>query len=542
MRSLFAAAMLVAVVTAAVFGQVRAHEFVRYDDGMHVVNNPHVLHGLSPESVRWAFTTTYFGNWFPVTWLSYLVDSSLYGLNAGGYHLTNLLIHVANALLVLVLLAELTGAVLPALIITLVFAVHPVNVEPVVWISSRKDLLCLFFWLLTFLSYRAYTLKPRASRYALVTIMFLLSLMSKGMAVTLPFVLILMDIWPQRRWRKPESGWVISCFIRNRKLLLEKIPWFTMAGLFLVINWSAQENLGNAAVRQATSLQVGFGRAVANYVLYLEKFFWPARLTPHYPKASPEFPVNEFIVGILVLSAITAVCVRVRRKSPAMLFGWCLFLGVLVPVGGLVPIGESVIAERYLYIPQIGILIAGAFLIRPLLTGSTLRTTLTGIGAAMVIAILSYTSWHQTARWRKSTTLFTYVLTIQPDDAMAHTNLGIVLAESAETRPEGIEHLLYVVRKYEADGALPTQMSMAYNNLATAYMADERFEDALPLLQQAIRANPDNPDLAVVNNLGQVYFQLKDYTLANFYCRRSLELSPNDPQAKQLLEDLGALP
>ena len=368
-------------VTWAVFGQTLAHDFVNFDDHVYVYENPLVIRGLSTEGIIGAFTHTHARNWHPLTTLSHMLDCQLYGLNAGGHHLTNVILHTISVLLLFLVLKQMTGAFWQSAFVAGVFAIHPLHVESVAWIAERKDVLCAVFFMLTLAAYARYARAPSAPRYLLVALLFAFGLMSKPMLVTLPFVLLLLDYWPLGRFggQKSEVG------SRLRRLITEKIMLFALSALSCIATLFAQ---GPSAIDQLPFLW-RLNNTFVSYFTYIWQMLWPARLAVFYPHPNVSLPLVEVTVAIAFLVGVSLLVIYLRRTKPYLVTGWFWYLGMLVPVIGLVQVGEQAHADRYTYLPQIGLYIMIAWTVGDLLVESTPRVRRALIGVAAALAILS---------------------------------------------------------------------------------------------------------------------------------------------------------
>src|SRR6478735_2381235 len=367
-------------VTWAVFGQTLAHDFVNFDDHVYVYENPLVVKGLSTEGIIGAFTHTHARNWHPLTTLSHMLDCQLYGLNAGGHHLTNVILHTISVLLLFLVLKQMTGAVWQSAFVAGVFAIHPLHVESVAWIAERKDVLCAVFFMLTLAAYARHARAPSAPRYLLVALLFAFGLMSKPMLVTLPFVLLLLDYWPLGRLggQKSEVG------SRLRKLITEKIPLFALSALSCIATLFAQ---GPSAIDQLPFLW-RLNNTFVSYVTYIWQMLWPARLAVFYPHPNDRLPLIKITAAIALLIGISLLVIYLRRTKPYLVTGWFWYLGMLVPVIGLVQVGEQAHADRYTYLPQIGLNIMIAWAVRDLLLKSASRVRRAVVGVVAAIAIV----------------------------------------------------------------------------------------------------------------------------------------------------------
>src|SRR5262245_29616144 len=370
-------------VTWAVFGQTLTHDFVNFDDHVYVYKNPLVVRGLSTEGIIGAFTHAHARNWHPLTTLSHMLDCQLYGLNAGGHHLTNVILHTISVLLLFLVLKQMTDALWQSAFVAALFAIHPLHVESVAWIAERKDVLSAVFFLLTLAAYFQYTRAPSALRYLLVALLFAFGLMSKPMLVTVPFVLLLLDYWPLRRIGAQKSE------VRRRlpTLITEKTPFFAMSVFSCIATLFAQRQ-GPSAIDQLPFLW-RLENTFVTYVTYIWQMLWPAQLAVFYPHPNDRLPVVEVTAAIALLVGISLVAIYLRRTKPYLVTGWFWYLGMLVPVIGLVQVGEQAHADRYTYLPQIGLYIMIAWTIGDLLLESTrLRRALVGVIAAMAVVSL----------------------------------------------------------------------------------------------------------------------------------------------------------
>jgi protein O-mannosyl-transferase len=412
--------LLLLALTIGVFGHTVTFDFISLDDPAYVTENPDVLAGLSGEGVLWAFTAT--GRaalWQPLTWLSLMLDATLYGDWAGGYHLTNVLLHCANTLLLYVWLNRLLKSPRRSLFVAAVFGIHPLHVESVAWVTERKDVLSVFFGLLAIIVYTEYVSRGRQQRWYLATaVLMTLSLMAKQMLVTLPFVFLLLDFWPLRR-RVEEP------FLRRvRWFVAEKIPLLMLSAVFSYFAYEAQ-SAGNATAALRLDLQERLSNAVVSYVTYLRATIWPADLSPFYPH--PEGTLDSLIVaaGAASLAGVTMAAVLLRHRAPAFLVGWLWFLGTLVPVIGLVQVGMQARADRFMYFPMIGLLLGVGWCIPrpdPQRTGKAWRGV--QIGGALVIVGLACTAARQTTYWQSDETLFQRAVRIDDNNWLAHAVLG----------------------------------------------------------------------------------------------------------------------
>ena len=417
--------LLLAVVTVVAYQGVRNNGFLTYDDDNYVLLNKHVQQGITMQSIAWAFTTFDLSNWHPLTWISHMADWDLYGNNPAGHHITNLCLHTANAILLFLFLIYITGYLGRSAIVAFLFALHPAHVESVAWLAERKDVLCTFFWFTALLAYAWYLRKPRWQRFACVVIAFACALMSKPMAVTLPFTLLLLDIWPLRRITfTPETRvhWLSSVW----KLCVEKWLLFIMAAISCVVTFMAQRSGGAVIGLQYLSLPDRICNALVSYCRYIRIMVWPHPLTAYYYYDAVRSHVFAAMLSAIVLILITTACWRIREKRPYCLFGWLWFLITLLPVIGIVQVGEQALAERYTYVPFIGLFIAIVWLVGDAVANSPKLKLAVQLLAIAVIAACAVTTNAQVKVWKDSATLFQHILEIDPRGETPNSSLGVL--------------------------------------------------------------------------------------------------------------------
>ncbi|MEJ2092421.1 MAG: tetratricopeptide repeat protein [Syntrophobacterales bacterium] len=482
--------------------QVKDFDYITFDDNMYVYENPQVLNGLTWTGVKWAFTTQHAGNWHPLTWLSHMLDSQIFGAWAGGPHLTNLLFHLASTLLLFLFWARVTQALWPSALVAALFALHPLHVESVAWVSERKDVLSAFFWIATMWAYAGYAASPSAWRYLAVILLFALGLMAKPMLVTLPFVLLLLDYWPLGRIRgltpaadlgrgtTPTAGPARQGFGR---LIFEKIPLFALAFLSCLITLSAQRGGGSVLSLVSWPLAQRFANALVTYVKYVVKMFWPPPLAMYYPLAP--VPWWQAAAAGLVLLAVTTLVLARARRSPYLAVGWLWYLGTMVPVIGLVQVGGQAMADRYTYIPFIGLFLMVAWGIFELTASWRRQKIILAVGAAVTLAACWWATWVQVGYWRNSETLFTHTIRVTGPNYIAYHHLGTDMVNRG--------HLDQAIALYRKTLAIAPSYAPAYNNLGCVYARQGNFAEAVPYLKQAIRLAPHN--LKYYRNLAQAY-------------------------------------
>jgi tetratricopeptide (TPR) repeat protein len=517
-------ALLLALVTLLVYLPVRQHGFVVYDDPEYLTDNHLVQAGLTWPGIRWAFTTWHVSNWHPLTWLSHMADCELFGLQAGAHHLVNVLLHAANTALLFVLLWRLTGGRWAAAMVAALFAWHPLRVESVAWISERKDVLSVCFALLTLLAYERYAHAKGAKAaganrlLALAVGLFALGLLAKPMLVTLPFVLLLLDWWPLKRL--PEDR---VSFATLTPVVWEKWPFFLLTAASCVVTFLAQRAASVLTLAQCPP-GLRFGNALLAYGQYLRDTFWPADLALLYPLPAslPLFPVAA---SVLALVLITWLAWREHRTQPWLLVGWLWFLGTLVPVIGLVQVGLQSRADRYTYLPQIGLFIAVVFALREFATRRKIPPAwLATAASAVLLACLGLTS-RQIAFWRDSETLFTRSLKVSPGSSIAHINLGVALQQQGRRTD--------ALAEYQAALRLDPASVQAHNNLAILLEELDRNDEALAAYQRALQLNPLAP-LAHCN-LGLLLAKLGRFDEALAAYAEAARLAPRDARPPALM-------
>ena len=503
-----------ALATTLVYAQVRTHGFLTHDDPEYVTANPHVLQGLTSSGVAWAFTTGHDGNWFPLTWLSHMTDVQAFGVNAGAHHLVSLVLHLLSALLLFLVLRRMTGARWRSALVACLFALHPLHVESVAWVAERKDVLSGLFWMLTLLAYARYVERPGRGRYTVVLAAFGLGLMTKSMLVTLPLVLLLLDWWPLGRW-SPTSG-------RRRipatlvPLVREKLPLLALSATLSVVTFFAQRSGGTVASLDAAPLSERAANAVVSYVIYLRDLIWPVRLVIFYPLR----PIDPWtaLVAAAVIVAVSIGVVRAAASRPYLTVGWCWYLGTLVPVIGLIQVGSQSHADRYTYIPSIGIAVAAAWGLAEIVRRwSGLRMVVAGLAAAACLAA-GVATWRLLPYWRTSEALFTHAIEARGDNYVAEFNLGLV------RRSEG--RLDEALAHYERAAAIRPSYPEAQNNIAEVLIVANRVPEALPHLAEALRLRPDLVDAHF--NLGAASLEAGRPDAAAAAFRDALRLAPGN--------------
>ncbi|HSQ31265.1 MAG TPA: tetratricopeptide repeat protein [Gemmatimonadaceae bacterium] len=504
------------VGVAVAYWPVGHFGFVRFDDPTYVTQNPHVLNGITPSSLRWAFTSGYGANWHPMTWLSHMLDVQLYGFNAGPHHLTNVVLHAVSSVLLFAVLFRMTGAPWRSAAVGALFALHPLHVESVAWIAERKDVLSAFFWILTLWAYVAYVRTPRPSRFVLVIVAFVLGLMAKPMVVTLPFALLLLDVWPLRRLELGER-WRSTA----RPLVREKLPLLALSLASSVITFVVQRQGGTVASSARLPLGERLGNALIAYVAYLGKTFWPLHLAAYYPYPAT-LPAATLLVSVLLLLAISTGALLLARSRPYLIVGWLWYLGTLVPAIGIVQVGTQAMADRYTYIPLIGISIMLAWGLSDLLSERPrLRIPTAAVAAAALVACAIATRL-QVRYWASSEALWKHALAVTTDNYAAHTYYGNALASRGNLDSAIIE--------YDEAIRIRPGYPEAHNNLGPALAQKGRVNEAIEQFTQAIRLRPNYAD--AYNNLGVALASQGKFEAAINQYSEALRLDPDDASAR----------
>ncbi|MBT3183176.1 MAG: tetratricopeptide repeat protein [Nitrospina sp.] len=518
------------VATLAVYWQIQDHEFLYFDDNQYVTDNLNVKTGFTRESIVWAFTTSHAANWHPVTWLSHILDYQLYGLHPKGHLLTNLLIHIANALLLFTVLLRMTGALWQSGFVAALFALHPFNVESVAWAAERKNVLSTLFWLLTTWAYIRYTEKPTVKKYGWVALFLALGLMSKPMLVTLPFVLLLLDYWPLKRWKADDQvGASPPRQSQNQTslsfLILEKVPLLALAVGSSITTFIVQRAGGAVQSADVFPLQERVINAFVSYLSYLQKTVWPSGLSVFYAHPGNALPVWKGLVSAALLVVFTAWVIRVARRLPYLAVGWFWYLGTLIPVIGVVQVGAQAMADRYAYVPLIGIFIIAAWGLPDFLATWNQREK-TPVLFAGLLAPLMVVTWMQVNHWKNGITLFQHTISVTHDKyrefARAHNNLGIALKKKGR--------LIEAITQYKTAIKVNPDFSKPYNNLGNISMITKNFDEAIRYYKESIRISPDYAN--AYSNLGTVLLQKGEKEEAVVYLRDAIRINPDLNQAR----------
>ncbi|MHC4738665.1 MAG: tetratricopeptide repeat protein [Planctomycetota bacterium] len=500
---------------------MRHNDFVGFDDDKYVTQNPLVKMGLARESVKWAFTSTYLSNWHPLTWLSHMLDCQFFGPEPFWHHLTNLLFHIANTVLLFWLLKKMTGRIWPSAFVAAAFALHPLHVESVAWVSERKDILSGLFWMLTIAAYIQYTKHHNIGWYLLVFLAFGLGLMAKPMIVTLPFVLLLLDYWPMQRFQlrsQSELGGTGISILKTSRLIIEKIPLFVLMLISSVITFVVQRRAMEMDTGVDISLITRISNAIVSYLAYILKIFYPTRLAVLYPHLGSSLPLWQIIVSFLILATISAGVIYNARKRRYLLVGWLWYLGTLLPVIGLVQFGVQAMADRYTYLPSIGIFIMIAWGASEILTRWRYQRIGLAITAAIVLTGMLLCTRMQLRHWRNSFTLFEHTLKVTKNNFTMHYNYGYMLSTQGRFAD--------AVMHFDKALQINPQYHDAYNNKGLALLELGEIDKAIECFNEVLKLKPDFH--RAHNNLGMAFYRMGKTDLAIEQWLESVRLSPDD--------------
>jgi protein O-mannosyl-transferase len=582
--------LLLAISILWVYWPLRNYSFVNFDDRQYVTRNSHVQTGFTLENMRWAFTTKEACNWHPVTWLSHMLDCQIYGMNPGHHHMTNVLFHVLNTLLLFFIFKRISGSRWKSASVAALFALHPLHVESVAWVAERKDVLSTFFWMLTLWSYARYVESSRLDQYLLLILFYILGLMAKPMIVTLPLVLLLLDYWPLKRFQLWQSNNENPAIQRSFYfgLLKEKIPLFILSFASSIATYLVQKSGGAVGSLAAIPFLARIANALVSYIGYIGKMFWPHNLAVLYPYPK-SIPLWKIIGAGLVLIMITAFVFRMLRSKPYLAVGWLWYLGTLVPVIGLVQVGSQALADRYTYVPLIGIFIMVTWGIADWVSKRHYKRIGFVTAAAVILPLLMITSRLQVKYWTNSVTLFEHAVNVTGDNSTAQLDLGEALAEQGNMNKaekhykaaltvnpnlaganfnigvyfrqngqldEAISHFSKVLMgksdhaaaqyelgdTFERKGDLSRAVkhyleaiklrpgyAKAYNNLGVILAGQNKVEAAIVFLSKALQISPGYAGAHF--NLGKIFLSRNDPEKAIFHFQKALQIDPNMIQA-----------
>lgn len=536
-RHTFIISVLLIILTFSSLSPVLNADFIEYDDQLYVYENNTVLAGLTWDGFKWAFSNTHAGFWHPLTWLSHMLDCRLFGPDPRYHHLINLLFHAANTVLLFLILKNMTGALRRSAVVALLFAIHPLHVESVAWISERKDVLSIFFWMLTTLLYVRFIQNKRILFYFLMMLSYILGLMAKPMLVTLPFVLLLMDYWPLRRigiWvdesRNNDHPLYGNAVIRKSNLpslILEKSPFFALSAGLSLITYFAQKDMGALLSLEAFPADVRFANALVSYITYLGKTIYPLNLAVPYPHAGMP-PFWKLFGSTILLAAFSYFAVRKRKKHPYFLMGWLWYLGTLVPVIGLVQVGTHGLADRYTYVPLVGIFIIFAWGLSNIFTRYRFQNSLLMTLLGLSLIFLMTASFLQARLWQDSVRLFGHTLKVSRYNPVAHKILSEVLSKRGRIR-EAIPHY---IRSLD----IHPKPQEVFFNIGVALGSLKEESKSILYYEKALRVDPYYIEPRI--NLGAILLRRGNLAEATDVFRNILKIDPNNPK---VLNNLGII-
>ncbi len=524
----FSIGLCLILVIFAAFWQVKNNEFINLDDDVYVTENLHVRSGLTLGGAIWALITTQAGHWHPLTWLSHMLDFELYRLKPSGHHMTSLLFHIANTLLLFLFLNRATSALWASSFVAALFALHPLHVESVVWVAERKDVLSAFFWMLTMWTYVRYTERPGLNRYLSVLFSFALGLLSKPMLVTLPFTLLLLDYWPLGRFQFELSGSHCISHIQNStnpssqnssavRLILEKVPLLVLSAASSLLAFFAAQSEKAVGSLKSFPLGTRIANALVSYIIYIWKMIWPHPLGIFYPYPD-SLPLWQVIGAGLLLVLVSALVIHSARRLPYLAVGWLWYLGTLVPVIGLVQVGIQAMADRYTYVPLIGLFMIMAWGVPEILARWRYRRIALAVLGCLLLSIFMTISRLQIRYWQNTVTLFKHSLMVTPSNYLIQNNLGNAFLRQGKNQ-EAIAHYTEALR-------IKPDFAEGHNNLGNAFLRQGKNQEAIAHYTEALRIKPDFA--RAHNNLGNALARQEKDQEAIAHYTEALRIEPND--------------
>ena len=564
-RSEFIVSLFLVVIILTAYWQLPTHEFLSFDDYGYIIKNTHVHEGITWENILWTFSNTDFGYWHPLTWMSHMLTFQLFGPNPSMHLLMNLFLHISNTLLLFFVLKRMTGVLWQSAFVAAVFALHPINVESVAWVSERKNVLSTFFWMLTILTYVRYTEQPNFYRYLLILFVFVLGLMSKPMLVTLPFVLLLLDYWPLNRFKFYQYTAIDHGFSQGAlteiqrspvlRLVLEKMPFLFLSTVCIYLSNLSIQHPGVAISAASVPLKLRIANALVSYVGYIKKMVWPFNLAVYYPFPKT-VPMWEVLVSVLFLTCVIFLAVRRITAKPYFAVGWLWYMGTLVPGIGLVQAGSwPAMADRFAYVPLIGLFICMTWGGAEFIGRWRYRKAAFIAIPVIIIPILMAMTWLQLRHWQNGVTLFTHNLCVTPDNSLAHYELGNAFeqqgnlykavfhySEALKINPnyaEAHNNLGYILAQqkdykeaighYKEALRIKPGYSEARNNLGTAFLFQGNEKEAVYQYYEALKNNPNYA--GAYYNLGKVFENHANIERAIIFYKKALESNPEMTQA-----------
>jgi len=533
-RQIIAIYLFLALISLAVFSQTIRYNFVNFDDDLYVYNARVIKAGLTIKGIAAAFTTPHARNWHPFTTISHMLDCQLYGLKAGGHHATNMLLHTFAVLLLFRALRQMTGSIWKSSLVTALFAVHPLHVESVAWVSERKDVLSAVFFFLMLSAYARYARAPSTGRYLLVAALFAAGLMSKAMLVTAPVILLLLDYWPLRRTARRKTKFKARTLALSgqssavSRLILEKLPLLALSTGACVVTFVVQQRAVGAIPPLPLFWRVE--NAVISYLIYVRQTLWPTRLAPFYPHPNDTLALWQVVLATALLVAITVIAVVFRSKRPYLFTGWLWYLSMLAPVIGLVQVGEQGHADRYTYLPHVGLFMLIVWGVADVIQARRSMWRVAAVTAPVVILALAATAFIQTSYWRDSETLWTHALAVTSDNDFAHNNLGYLCIDSGQL-DKAISHFeaAAMIRRGKTNKHYNVGSAFVEMNLADSLAQKGESDEAMVHYQQAIRLEPNYAD--AYYNRGNLLLAKGQVDEAIADWEKTLQLQPSDADA-----------
>ncbi|HEY1663530.1 MAG TPA: tetratricopeptide repeat protein [Verrucomicrobiae bacterium] len=507
--------VFLALITFVVFGQTARFEFINYDDGPYVYLNPIVSAGLTFKGIAAIFSHYQIGDWVPLTMVSHMLDCQIYGLNAGGHHLTNVLLHTASSIILFLTLRRMTGALWRSAVAAAVFAIHPLHVESVAWVAERKDVLSGLFFMLTLWAYAGYVRKPGSlAKYLMVMFWFALGLMSKGSLMMVPFLLLLLDYWPLNRFSNSPPA----------RLIIEKIPLLGLSIVFGIIAVLAQSHAPSPGIQYPLTMRIE--NALFFLVIYAGQLFHPANLAAFYPIPAKGYSLFEVFGAVMVLAAFSLAAFFWRRKRPYLLAGWLWYLVMLVPVIGVIQVGYQTRADRYTYLPEIGLGLLVVWLVAELSARLRHGRAILGIGAALILVALMVSARIQTSFWRDSGSLWSHAIASTGDNSIAQFNLGAFLIQTGDL-DDATHHLQSALE-------IDPRFAAAYDSLGNISVMQGQADQALVCYRKALEINPNNAEIE--NNIGLVYARKWQVDEAIRHFQKAVAIDPDYQHARYDLQ------
>jgi tetratricopeptide (TPR) repeat protein len=520
-RSNILLCLFLAVVIALVFGRVATHDFVNLDDGLYVYENHHLREGFSIENIKWAFSTFHAGNWHPLTWLSHIIDYEIYGLDPMGHHWTSVQLHIANTLLLFFTLQMLTGTFWRSAFVAALFALHPIHVESVAWVSSRKDVLSTFLGFLTIAVYYRYVMQPRFLSYLLVFLILSLGLLAKPMLVTFPFVLLLLDFWPLKRFHLTRNTFQAGATpglgrYQPFQLFLEKIPLLIPVVISSILTFMAQQRVGSLLPLGSITMHDRIENALVAYVKYIFKAIWPHHLAAYYPYPDSSAVWKLFGAALLIALALLWA-VRVSKRFPYVIVGLLWYFGTLVPVIGLLQVGGQAMADRYTYIPLTGIFIIVAWGAFDLFEKWRYKKMLLAVSGAIILTSLTASTYLQVGHWKNSLALYQNAINVTDNNYFAYNGLGAFLHKEGD-----FDAAIY---HYKKALSINPDYADAHSNLGLALFEKGKIDEAVFEYKEALKIRPDH--IAALYNLAIAHAEMGKLDEAVFYYQEALKLKPD---------------